>query len=93
MMGCLNPGPTPHSYVLNDYYTGQPTPVTGGGKINLYASNHAVKLIGIYQTEAGWEGLRVLRIEQVAGSCETPFPARLPGWAAERPDTPPQGAK
>lgn len=84
MMGCLNPGSTPESYVLTDYKTGQPTPVTGHGQLGSHASNHAVKLIGVYRTETGWEGLRVIRIEHIAASCKTPFPADIPGHAAQR---------
>lgn len=83
IMGCLNPGGSPDSYVLTDYRTGKPTPVTGHGDLRLHSSNHAVKLIGFYKTETGWEGLRVVRIEHIAAACKTPFPADLPGRAAQ----------
>jgi hypothetical protein len=83
MMGCLNPGPAPDSYVLTDYKTGKPVQVTGHGQLPLHASNHAVKLVGIYQAETGWEGLRVISLDHIANSCSTPFPANLPGRAAQ----------
>lgn len=83
MMGCLNPGAAPGTYVLTDYKTGQKVPVAGHGDLKLHASNHAVKLVGSYRNEA--EGLRVVRIDDIAVNCKTPFPANLPQSAAQRP--------
>jgi hypothetical protein len=69
LVGCLTPGLNPDIFTLADGETGEKTTVTGDPDLALHADNHAVRLIGFYNSHS----FRIIWVEHIAASCEVPF--------------------
>jgi hypothetical protein len=71
IVGCLNPGAAPGEFVLTERRGGK-TNVVGHPRLGLMADNHAVRIVGIVNREAG-DSIKAIKIDQIAGSCSVPF--------------------
>jgi hypothetical protein len=71
--GCLNPAAAPGQFVLSERHSGAKIPVSGHPRLGLYADNHAVRIVGIVGRESSGQGLKAIKIDQIAGSCVVPF--------------------
>jgi hypothetical protein len=73
MVGCLNPGTAPGEFVLSERGGGGKTVVTGHPRLASLSGNHAVRIIGVLERETAGQGLKAIKIDQIAGSCFVPF--------------------
>jgi hypothetical protein len=73
MVGCLNPGATPGEFVLSERNGSGKTAVTGHPRLASLASNHAVRIVGMLDREVNGQGLKAIKVDQIAGSCSVPF--------------------
>jgi hypothetical protein len=73
MVGCLNPGSAPGEFVLSERRDGGKTVVRGHPRLALLADNHAVRIVGMLDRELTGQGLKAIKVDQIAGSCSVPF--------------------
>ena len=73
MVGCLNPGNAPDQFVLSERQGGGKTVVTGHPRLASLAGNHAVRIIGMLDREVAGQGLKAIKVDQIAGACTVPF--------------------